>query len=62
MRPFIGWPRWAVEFLRKVLVLVGVMPALLFKLDVECWQRDVVELEDDTSIPGWRCVAPEGRH
>jgi hypothetical protein len=60
MKPFTGWPRWAVDMLRKVLVRTGLMPALLLVLDVECWTRDVFEFEDDTSGPGWACVAPRG--
>lgn len=58
MRPFASWPRWAINLLRVVLVRVGVMPALLFRLDVECWERDVVEFEYDDSVPGWPCASP----
>ena len=60
MKAFTGWPRWAVDVLRKVLVLTGLMPGLLLLLDIECWTRDVIEFEDDTSVPGWPCVAPRG--
>lgn len=56
MRPFASWPRWAVNLLRVVLVRVGVMPALLFKLDVECWMREI-GLDD---VRGWWCPAASG--
>lgn len=62
MRPFIAWPRWAVELLRKVLARTGMMPGTLFRLDVECWERDVRDFEDDNSIPSYRCVPPGGVH
>lgn len=63
MRPFIGWPRWAVEILRKVLVVVGVMPGLLFRLDCEAFARDVVEWADavaEADARGWACVGIRG--
>lgn len=59
MRTFATWPRWAVNLLRVVLVRVGVMPRLLYELDLEVWERDVRTWHPENER-GWACAPVRG--
>jgi hypothetical protein len=58
MRPFIGWPTWALRALISALVLTSLFPRMLHDAERELWRRDAGAETD--GICGWWCVAPGG--
>lgn len=61
MRPFVSWPRWALRALAAALVVANLMPGLLWRVELELWERDVVEWAEDIDVArAWRCAPIEG--
>lgn len=61
MRPFMWWPRWALRALSAALVVAKLMPQLLWRVEMEIWERDVVEWSDRIDVmQGWRCAPVPG--
>lgn len=61
MRPFMAWPLWALVFFIAVLRRVGVLPRMLWRAELELFQRDVVEWVDTIDVmAGWRCAPIRG--